>query len=176
MALRIPPLKRVKDPEGRHLPGSLKESYLTEVRNFFKEYKPSEKDNMSIIDKVILDPSVYESMKLLREAVVTKNDLEKLKKKGVDDVDRVLKVLWENKMLSVFQDLQGSEYYTLLSDFYVSRYYPHFNIDNILRAYRDKTKNPDSLLKALDIMKDEFYAVKEAQKHGKDKDTQIEVN
>ncbi len=39
--LRVPPIKLVKDPEGRHLPASLVTDYMTEVRNFFDNYKVS---------------------------------------------------------------------------------------------------------------------------------------
>ncbi len=105
-----------------HLPKTLKDSYKNQVRTFFKNYKPSENDNLEIINKVILDPQCYEVLNLLREAIVTKNDIEKLRKKGVEDIDNTLKALWETKMIAVFQDESGTEYYCLITDFYVSLY------------------------------------------------------
>ncbi|UYP45248.1 hypothetical protein NEF87_001533 [Candidatus Lokiarchaeum ossiferum] len=158
MVLRTPPVELVKDPVDHHLPASLKDSYIKEVRNFFELYVPSEADNLAIIDKVLLDPACYEVIKLMREAMVTRNDLEKLRKKGVDDVDRVLKAMWETKMIAVFQDDKNNEYFCLTSDFFIERFYPRYNIDNIRQQYRTRSQNPNALLKALDMMKDEYYA------------------
>ncbi len=157
MALRVPVVDLIKDPVDHHLPESLKTSYIKEVRNFFEHYVPSESDNLAIIDKVMLDPACYEVLKLMREAMVTRNDLEKLRKKGVDDVDRVLKALWETKMIAVFQDDKNNEYFCLTSDFFIDRFYPRYNIDNIRQQYRTRSQNPNALLKALDMMKEEYY-------------------
>ncbi len=157
MALRVPAVDLVKDPVDHHLPESLKEAYIKEVRTFFEHYVPSESDNLAIIDQVLLDPACYEVLKLMREAMVTRNDLEKLRKKGVDDVDRVLKALWETKMIAVFQDDKNNEYFCLTSDFFIARFYPRYNIDNIRQQYRTRSQNPNALLKALDMMKEEYY-------------------
>ena len=171
MIIRTPPENLIKDPVDRHLPESLKESYITEVKNFFKSYKPDEKDALSIIDKVILDPATYEVLKLMREAIVTRNDIEKLKKKGVDDVDRVLKSLWETKMIAVFQDDKNTEYYCLTSDLFLHKFYPRYNLDTIRKQYRNKSQNPAALLKALDLMEEEYSIMqkhlKAAAKHAK---------
>jgi hypothetical protein len=79
-ALRVPPVNLVKDPVGHHLPASLKDSYISEVRNFFGAYKPNEPDALKVINDIILDTANYEVLKLLRAALVTRSDLEKLRK------------------------------------------------------------------------------------------------
>src|SRR6056297_1128625 len=164
MVLRVPPAALIKDPAGRHLPESLVDDYKTEVRNFFLNYEVSKEDNIKVIDEVLLDPAVYESVRLMREAIVTRNELEKLRKKGVDNVDRVLKILWQNKMIAVFKDEKDTEYYALLSDFHILKIYPKYNVDTIREQYRSRTKNPNSLVKALDLMKSEYYSMLEEQK------------
>ncbi|MHA1746810.1 MAG: hypothetical protein ACTSWW_12480, partial [Promethearchaeota archaeon] len=164
MSLRVPPVALIKDPEDRHLPSSLKTSYLTEVRTFFEHYVPEERDTMEIIDKVLLDPACYEVLKLMREAFVTRNDLEKLRKKGVDDVDRVLKVLWETKMVGVLQDEHNNEYYCLTSDFHIQKFFPRYNLDTIRSQYRTRAQNPNVLVKALDLMKEDYYLSLQSEK------------
>ncbi|MHA1777697.1 MAG: hypothetical protein DRO88_00805 [Promethearchaeia archaeon] len=164
MMLRYPPKNLIKDPEDRHLPSSLKDSYLKEVRNFFLNYVPSDKDNLEIIQNIMLDPQCYEILKLLREAMVTRNDLEKLRKKGVEDLDQSLKKFWENRMIAVFQDDKGNEYYCLVSDFYIEKFYPRYMLDVIRKQYRTRAQNPTALVKALDLMKDEYYALQKAKK------------
>ncbi|MCF2138625.1 MAG: hypothetical protein K9W44_01050 [Candidatus Lokiarchaeota archaeon] len=163
MILRIPPKELIKDPVDRHLPESLKNDYLKEVRSFFEAYKPNDKDNLKIIDEIMLDPQCYEVLKLLREAMVTRNDLEKLRKKGVEDLDLVLRKFWENKMIAVFQDDKGNEYYSLISDFFIQKYFPLHLLDTIRKQYRTKAQNANVLIKALDLMKEEFYLMQKAK-------------
>ena len=164
MVMRVPPAELIKDPAGRHLPESLVGDYKTEVRNFFLNYEVSKEDNIKVIDEVLLDPAAYACIRLMRAAIVTRNELEKLRKKGVDNVDRVLKILWENKMISVFKDEKDTEYYALQSDFKILKIYPKYNVDTIRAQYRSRTKNPNSLVRALDLMKSEYYAMLEEQK------------
>ncbi|MHA1473658.1 MAG: hypothetical protein ACTSPA_02440 [Promethearchaeota archaeon] len=157
MALRIPPAELIKEPVDRHLPESLIGEYNAEIRNFFKHYTPNERDNLEIIEKVLLDPACYEVLKLMREAIVTRNDLEKLRKKGVDDVDRVLKAFWETKMVAVFKDDKGNEYFCLICDFYIDKFFPRYLVDTIRKQYRSRAQNSNVLIKALEMMREEYY-------------------
>jgi hypothetical protein len=156
MVIRRPPVELVKNPSEHHLPEGLRSSYVTEVRNFFQAYKPDEKDGLKIIEEVLLNPANYEVLKLLREAMVTRAELEKLKKKGVEDVDAALKSMWENKLISVFQDDKGTEYYCLTSDVLVERYYPKYMVNNIRHLYKNRSQNPNALIKSLDLLKEEY--------------------
>ena len=164
MITRIPPLNLIQDPTGHHLPESLAASYITEVRNYFTNHEPEERDTLQILENVVLDPACYEVLKLMREAMVTRNDLEKLKKKGVDDVDRVLKALWKTKMIAVLQDDKKVEYYCLTSDIYINKFYPRYLLDTIRKEYKTQSQNKNALLKALDLMKQDYYAMLKAKK------------
>ncbi len=164
MMLRVPPKQLIKDPVDRHLPEKLKGDYIREVRSFFETYKPSDSDNLRIIDQIMLDPQCYEVLKLLREAMVTRNDLEKLRKKGVDDLDAVLRKFWENKMVAVFQDDKSNEYYCLVSDFTIRKYFPKHQLDTIREQYRSKVQNTSVLIKALALMKEEYYSMEKSRK------------
>ncbi|WP_457558193.1 hypothetical protein [Candidatus Harpocratesius sp.] len=164
---RLPPIQLLKDPVDRHLPETLVDMYRTEVRHFFTNYIPSEADNLKIIEEIILNPPAYEVLKLIREAIVTRNDLEKLRKKGVDDVDQVLKIMWENKMIAVFQDTNGNEYYCLTCDFKLEPIYPEYLIDTIRKQYREKSQNEQVLLMALDTLKDQYYIFKKTYETAK---------
>jgi hypothetical protein len=162
--LRRPPIDLIKNPSEHHLPEVLKQSYLNEVKSFFANYKPSEEDNMKIADQVLLNPANYEVLKLLREAMVTRNDLEKLKKKGVDDLDSTLKIMWENKLIAVFRDDKSTEYYCLVSDFVIERFFPRYSINIIRTQYKNRAQNPNALLKALDLLKEEYIIMQKGQK------------
>ena len=161
--MRIPPVQLLKDPADRGLPSQLVQDYRTETKKFFQNYRPSENDNLTIID-VLINPQVYETLRLLRTAIVTRNDLEKLKKKGVDDVDEVLKMLWESQMIQVFQDDRGNEYYALLSDFYVELIFPKYLINIIKEEYEKKSKADQVLIEYLNVLENTYVNLKAAAK------------
>jgi len=158
--IRRPPIKLLKNPVERGLPERFLEEYNVAVRKFFQKYRPSEEDNIKILDEVIGDPQVYEILKLLRISIVTKNVLEKLRKKGVDDIDGGLKKLWENQMIHVFQDSKGNEYYALISDFHNSIVYPKYILNTIIYQYGVKSKSNSVLIEYLNVLDDNYRSIK----------------
>ncbi|MFW9895483.1 MAG: hypothetical protein ACFFD7_06745, partial [Candidatus Thorarchaeota archaeon] len=158
--IRRPPIALLKNPSERGLPDRFVEEYNVAVRNFFQNYKPSDEDNLKILDKIIADPQVYEILKLLRISIVTKNVLEKLRKKGVDDIDNGLKKLWDNQMIHVFQDTKGNEYYALLTDFHNSLIYPKYILNTIIYQYTVKSKSSAVLIEYLNVLDENYKPAK----------------
>jgi len=163
LMLRVPPVKLLKDPVDRGLPSQLAEGYRIETKKFFQSYHPSEQDNLRLIENII-NPQVYETLRLLRTAIVTRNDLEKLKKKGVEDVDEVLKMLWETQMIHVFQDDKNNEYYALVSDFYVAKIFPKYLLNTIKAEYVKKSKADEVLVEYLTVLENTYMNLKSAVK------------
>jgi len=169
MMLRVPPVELIKDPVEHHLPESLKNAYVQEVRTFFESYRPDMNDNLKIIADVFLESQPYEILKLMREAIVTKNDLMKLAKKGVTDLDTALKALWQNKLIAVFKDDKNVEYYCLLGDPQITKFYPRYLLDIIRDQYRKKAQNSKALVGALDTLKTEYIDLKTKKSKPKEK-------
>jgi hypothetical protein len=163
VALRVPPVKVFEDPANRGLPSQLVEDYKIEVRKFFQNYRPTEGDNLRVID-ILINPQVYETLRLLRTAIVTKNDLEKLRKKGVDDLDEVLKLLWNTQMIQVFQDDRNNEYYALLSDFYLDLIFPKYILNIIKKVYDQKSKANQVLIEYLIVLENSYSEIKATTK------------
>ena len=161
--MRIPATQLFKAPSDRGLPSQLSENYTTETRKFFQNYCPSEEDNLKLLE-IVINPQSYEVLRLLRTAIVTKNDLEKLKKKGVDDVDEVLKILWESKLIQVFQDERNNEYYALLSDFFVDLIFPKFLLNIIKAEYDKKSKANQVLIEYLSVLENSYVNFKSEAK------------
>jgi hypothetical protein len=152
---RTPPVQILKESGTRGLPTILLESYKSEISTFFKNYVVSDEDNLEVM-QTLLDPQVWETFLLLRQAVVTRNDIEKLRKKGVDDPDTVLKKLWTQKIIVVVRDEAGTEYYGLLTDFLVEKFYPEYMINTIRANYSEKTRGDVLLFEYLDILEDQY--------------------
>ena len=92
----------------------------------------------------------------MRQAVVTRDDLEKLQKKGVEDLEMVLKRLWDANFLSVLQDPAGNEYYALKSDICIKKVFPEYILNVIRQDYNDKVKNEMVLMEHLAILEDTY--------------------
>ncbi len=157
LVARAPVPTLIKEPTQRGLPAALAEAYLAEAKNFFSSYQPSEEDGQQLLN-VVLDGPTYETLKLMREAFTTRDDLEKLKKKGVENVDAVLKVLWDARVLAVLRDPQGNEYYALKADVVVEKFMPKYQIDVVRHNYNTKSKANVVLLEHLNVLKEAFVA------------------
>lgn len=163
LMLRIPPTKLLKNPVEKGLPDVLVNDYIVSVKKFFQNYRPSEEDAQTLIN-LIVNPQVYETIKLLRTTIASKNILEKLRKKGVDDIDEVLKDLWENKLINVIRDKRGIEYYAMLSDFCISLMYPKFLLNTVKYEYEVKSKPDKVLVEYLNVLEDAYYEIKSKKK------------
>ncbi len=161
--MRIPAIQLFKAPSDKGLPSQLSEDYTTETRKFFQNYRSSEEDNLKLLE-ILINPQSYEVLRLLRTAIVTKNDLEKLKKKGVEDIDDILKVLWENQMIQVFRDDRNNEYYALLSDFLIQLIFPKYLLNIIKSEYEKKSKAEQVLIEYLNILESTYLNLKAAPK------------
>ncbi len=152
---RHPPVLLYNECTQRGLPASLREQYQAEIKTFFAQYKPSDADNLTLLE-VLVDPAVYETLTLMRGAIVTRDDLEKLKKKGVDNVDAVLKVMWDKRLLVMLRDDKGNEYYGLRTDVMTQRIFPDYMVNTIRKNYKDKSKADPVLLEHLNILEEQY--------------------
>jgi hypothetical protein len=155
MIYRQPVVNIVRNPIPRGLPAELEDDYITECKTLFSSYEPNDEDNLLMVD-TLLDPQTYEAVKLMRQAVVTRDDLEKLQKKGVEDLEMVLKRLWDANFLAVMQDPAGNEYYALKSDICIKKVFPEYILNAIRQDYNDKVKNEMVLTEHLAILEDTY--------------------
>ncbi|MBY8985133.1 MAG: hypothetical protein KGD65_08710 [Candidatus Lokiarchaeota archaeon] len=163
LIMRVPPVKILQDPADRGLPSQLVENYKADAKRFFQNYQPTEGDNLRVLD-ILTNPQVYETLRILRTSVVTKNELKKLKKKGVEDLDDVLKILWDTQMVQVFQGERGNEYYALLSDFHLKLIFPKYLMNTIKTVYDQKSKADQVLIEYLTVLENTYTSLKATAK------------
>ncbi|MFW9819510.1 MAG: LamG domain-containing protein [Candidatus Thorarchaeota archaeon] len=161
--LRVPPLDLIEDPINRGLPTQFKKEYLDVVKKFFQSYIPTNEDNLKIV-KLLSNPQVHLTLRLLRSAIVSRQDLEKLKVKGVADPYSVIKALWENQMIAVFRDEMNNEYYALLCDFYIDLMFPKYMLEIVKTSYEQKSLTDKVLIEYLEILEDIYYNLKSDEK------------
>ncbi|MBY8985798.1 MAG: DUF2341 domain-containing protein [Candidatus Lokiarchaeota archaeon] len=161
--LRVPPNKLFKDPANKGLPTQFLKEYREEITRFFQNYQPTSEDNLKIIS-LLINPQAYETIRLLRTSIVTLQDLEKLKKKGVDDAPSIIRSLWDNKMVKVFRDENDIEYYALLSDFYMDLIFPKYLLSVIKTAYEQRSQPNRVLIEYLKSLEDTYFDLKSEDK------------
>ncbi|MFX1438505.1 MAG: hypothetical protein ACFFAA_15110 [Promethearchaeota archaeon] len=161
--LRVPPLELLEDPIDRGLPTQFKKEYIELVKKFFQSYTPSNEDNLKIV-KILSDPQNHLTLRLLRNSIISRQELEKLKVKGVSDPYGVIKTLWENQLIAVFQDEMKREYYALLSDFYLDLIFPKYLLRVIKSSYEQKSLSNKALIEYLEILEDVYYNLRSEQK------------
>ena len=161
--LRVPPNKILKDPIKCGLPTQFVKEYLAEVKKFFQSYRPTAEDNINVVN-IFINPEVYETLRLLRTSIVTRQDLEKLKIKGVEDVDSALKLLWDNRMIKSFRDEKNNEYYALITDFYMDLLFPKYLLKVIKSAYEQKSVPNKALIEYLRVLEEAYYNLKSQKK------------
>jgi hypothetical protein len=153
--LRVPPANLFGDPVAYGLPKQLANQYKAEVHKVFSTYRPNEEDTLSLL-KILIDPEVYETLQLLRMAIVTMQDFEKLKNRGVSDIYNVLRKLWDAQMIKIFKDESGIEYYTLLTDVYIDLIFPKYQLNLIKILDNQKSKSDKVLIQYLDILEETY--------------------
>ncbi|MDX1798165.1 MAG: hypothetical protein R3255_05910, partial [Candidatus Lokiarchaeia archaeon] len=161
--LRVPPLDLIEDPINRGLPAQFKKEYIDIVKKFFRSYIPTNEDNLKIV-KLLSDPQVHLTLRLLRSIIVSRQDLEKLKVKGVVDPYSAVKALWDNQLIAVFQDEMKNEYYALLSDFYIDLIFPKYILQIIKTSYEQKSLTDKVLIEYLGTLEDVYYNLKSEEK------------
>ncbi|MFX1376531.1 MAG: DUF2341 domain-containing protein [Promethearchaeota archaeon] len=165
--LRVPPSKLFADPINSGLPTQFAKEYLNAVKDFFQTYQPTAEDNLKIIE-ILINTEVYETLRLLRTAVVTRQELDKLRTKGVKDAYAALKLLWDNQMVKVFRDEKNNEYYALISDFYMDLIFPKYLLKVIKLAYEQKSIANKALIEYLKVLEDTYYSQKSKKKTKKE--------
>ncbi len=153
--IRRPPIDLYNNPVENGLPEQFIDDYKRQITTFFESYLPNEDDNLNVLE-MILDPEIYLVLRLLRKNMASRSMLEKLKARGLDDIDETLKKMWDAKMISVFQDKNQTEYYALISDFYIRKLYPKYILNRIIQQYEVKSKSNEVLLEYLNVLENNF--------------------
>ncbi|MFW9822965.1 MAG: DUF2341 domain-containing protein [Candidatus Thorarchaeota archaeon] len=157
--LRVPAVDLYEDPLSRGLPIQFSKEYTSEVKQFFLNYRPSNADNLRIIN-IFRNPDIYPILRLLRTTIATRQDFEKLRTKGVRDFYEPLKLLFDAGMIKIFQDENKNEYYALLCDLYIDLIFPKYLLSVIKAIYEQKSMSNRALIEYLQILEDSYYDLK----------------
>ena len=134
LIMRKPPNDVFREFGKKGYLNQLTTTYRGYIKEFFNDYTPSEEDSLRLA-AILINSDVYGVLKLLRVMVATNSELEKLRQRGVGDVEKAINTLIRYNLVQSFEDEQSNKYYALISDVYVKLIFPKDIINNIITGY-----------------------------------------
>lgn len=156
-ATRVPPLEIVSNAKSGNYPGYLSDEYINDVRTYFENYSPTPEDQ-EIILKVLTDMEAFTLIAKLADKPLKKEEIDALRNE-IENIDALLKWLWDSKIINVLRGKTGQEVYFLRSNIAVKLVFPEYIINLILDSYNNGTKSNSVLIEHLNVLKETFYNV-----------------
>jgi len=153
--LRAPPIDIIQNFKTKS-DTKLNEKILSKVREFFKYYKPSERDNLQIL-KFINDSNYYKIIDFLRKTDANEATLKKLTIHGVDNVFTLINDLKNLDIVDSAKDKNEDIIYFLKSDIIIDKLTPNFMMRRLYDMNYEGKKNPKLIQSYIKILKESFY-------------------
>lgn len=153
-ATRIPPITIVNGAKAGNYPGYLSNEYLADVKTYFENYSPTPEDQ-EIVLKVLTDMDAAQVINKLQDKPLKKEEIDSLKEE-IENIDGILKWLWDEKIINVLRGKTGQEVYFLRTDIAVKIVFPEYLINLILESYNNGTKSNSVLIEHLNVLKETF--------------------
>ncbi|NHI93168.1 MAG: hypothetical protein EAX96_11750 [Candidatus Lokiarchaeota archaeon] len=154
--MRRPLNKFIEMAEKNKLPKELK-NYKTEVETYFKKYKLVESDarESSIF---LSDPLAYEVNNLLRNEILTREEIQKKLNVIETELTPILKDMKKLNYINEFKDENDKKIY-LVNDFFYKTFFPEYMVDSIRRRWGEKNISQILALRHLQLLKGIFQGL-----------------
>ncbi|MFX1363631.1 MAG: hypothetical protein ACFFCE_09525 [Promethearchaeota archaeon] len=148
---RTPSIKLVEDAKKNIPTSELAYKYLDEVKNYFKDYKPTPEDNLKIA-QIIMNPDNYDFITLFRERAYPLNKIPKAPGQSIDEIGSFLKDLEKDKIITLISDNKDTLWVFLLTDIVVHTFYPEYMIENIRKKRIEGTIDKNVAISHLEFL------------------------
>ncbi|MHA1338522.1 MAG: hypothetical protein ACTSRZ_01165 [Promethearchaeota archaeon] len=161
--IRVPNVEIFKAAKSGQMPEDIRQKYIEEVENFFKNYRISNAD-AGILGEIVSDPDMYEIINVLRNEYIIRAELPMKLSRDIPNLEQILKDLAEKKIITAVKDKKGRIWLFLLSDIKFPNFFPEYMIDVIRRRWKEGTIAKEIALKHLELLRAEYIAT-EAPKY-----------
>lgn len=152
---RTPVAKLIENTK-KNLPSpGLARKYLEEVKNFFKNYKPTNEDNFKISQNM-MNPDKYDYITLFRERAYPLNKIPRGPGESVEEIGIFLKTLVDDNILKIIKDEKDVEWVFLLTDIVADTFYPEYLIEKIRKGQMEGKLKKSVAIKHLELL-EEIY-------------------
>ena len=156
-AIRTPHVELYNAAKDGQMPGELRDKYVDQTTNFFKDYRITGRDSVKIA-KIISDPDMYQIIKILREGYVAKAELPMKLEREIKNLDEYLNELAEKNIITAIKDKKDRVWIFLLSDVKFPNFFPEYMVDVIRRRWKEGTIQKEIALKHLELLRAEYIA------------------
>ena len=153
--LRAPPIDLIQNFQAKG-DSKLNDVILSKIRDFFKFYKPSERDNLQIL-KFLSDLNYYKIVNFLRKTNANESTLKKLTIHGVDNVFTLINDLENLDIVDHTKNKNEDLIYFLKSDIIIDQITPNFMMRRLYDMNYEGKKNPKLIKNYIKILKESFY-------------------
>ena len=153
--LRAPPIDLIQTFKAKG-DTKMNEDILSKIRNFFKYYEPSERDNLQIL-KFLSNLNYYKIIDFLRKTNATESTLKKLTIHGVDNVFTLINDLENLDIVDNVKNENEDLVYFLKSDIIIDKLTPTFMMRRLYDMNHEGKKNPVLIQSYIKILKESFY-------------------
>ena len=155
--IRTPHVKLFNAAKDGQVPGDLRDKYIDETTRFFKEYRITGQDTL-IIANAISDPDMYDVIRILREEYVTRAELPMKIGREIPNLDKILRKMAEDHLITAIKDKKERVWVMLLSDIVFPTFFPEYMVDVIRRRWKEGTIQKEIALKHLELLRAEYIA------------------
>ena len=159
LVYRIPPLSILKDSVNAGLPFESTKIYSKDVSEFFSKYIPTEEDNKDLLN-IFTIPIAYEILTILRKEVLSKTELYNRLDYDEEDITQIIDALEKVEILKIIKKNEDTEYFILLSDITIEKFFPKYVFNSIVTDYNQNAKAHQVLHEYLKILEDEYSMLK----------------
>jgi len=161
--IRVPNVEIFKAAKSGQMAEDIRQKYIEEVENFFKNYRISNTDT-EVLGEAISDPDMYSIINVLRNEYVIRAELPMKLNRDIPNLEQILKDLAEKKIITAIKDKKDRIWVFLLSDIKFPTFFPEYMIDVIRRRWKEGTIAKEIALKHLELLRAEYIAT-EAPKY-----------
>ncbi len=152
---RAPVIKLVENAK-KDLPNSiLAKSYLENVKEFFSNYNPTLEDNL-VIALNMINPDKFDYIALFRERAYPLNKIPKGPGEGSKKVIEMLKLMEEDKIITIVKDNKNIEWVFLLTEISVQSFFPEYIIEQIRRDQIEGKLKKEVAIKHLELLEKSY--------------------
>lgn len=155
--IRVPNVEIFKAAKSGQVPEDIRAKYIEEVEKFFKEYRISANDS-GILGDFVSNPDTYDIINLLRNEYIIRAEIPMKLNRDIPNLDKVLKDLAENKVITAIKDQKQRIWVFLLSDIKFPTFFPEYMVDVIRRRWKEGTIAKEIALKHLELLRAEYIA------------------
>jgi hypothetical protein len=155
--IRTPHVNLFKAAKEGQMAADLRDAYIDQVTNFFKEYRITPQDTI-VTANAISDPDTYDIIKVLREEYVTRAELSAKIGREIPNLEKVLKKMAEDHIITAVKDKKDRVWLLLLSDIVFPQFFPEYMVDVIRRRWKEGTIQKEIALKHLELLRAQYIA------------------